>query len=103
MGGFVPLGRDAKDCKLLVNDAEAALVRRIFGGFVETESGTKLVQALGAEGATTKRGRSFTWSDVYRVVSNRTSWARRCIRKSRTPTSMPPSCRRRRGTWPIPR
>jgi hypothetical protein len=30
------------------------------------------VQALGAEGATTKRGRSFTWSDVYRVVSNRT-------------------------------
>jgi hypothetical protein len=49
-----------------------ALVRRIFEGFVETESGTKLVQALRAEGATTKRGRAFTKSDVYRVLSNRT-------------------------------
>jgi DNA invertase Pin-like site-specific DNA recombinase len=72
MGGFVPLGYDAKDRKLLVNDAEAALVRRIFEGFVETESGTKLVQALRAEGATTKRGRSFTKSDIYRALSNRT-------------------------------
>jgi DNA invertase Pin-like site-specific DNA recombinase len=32
MGGFVPLGYDAKDRKLLVNEAEAALVRRIFEG-----------------------------------------------------------------------
>jgi len=72
MGGFVPLGYDARDRKLLVNAAEAALVRRIFEGFVETESATKLVQALRAEGATTKRGRAFAKSDVYRVLSNRT-------------------------------
>jgi DNA invertase Pin-like site-specific DNA recombinase len=72
MGGFVPLGYDARDRKLLVNDAEAALVRRIFEGFVETESGTKLVQALRAEGNLTKRGRVFTKSDIYRVLSNRT-------------------------------
>jgi len=52
MGGFVPLGYDAKDRKLLVNEAEAALVRRIFEGSVETESGTKLVEALRAEGVT---------------------------------------------------
>ncbi|WP_421990001.1 recombinase family protein [Roseococcus sp.] len=72
MGGFVPLGYDARDRKLLVNDIEAALVRRIFEGFVETGSGTKLVQALRAEGHLTKRGRIFTKSDVYRVLSNRT-------------------------------
>jgi DNA invertase Pin-like site-specific DNA recombinase len=72
MGGFVPLGYDARDRKLLVNEVEAALVRRIFDGFVQTESGTKLVQALRAEGATTKRGRAFTKSDIYRVLSNRT-------------------------------
>ena len=42
MGGFVPLGYDARDRKLHVNGAEAALVRRIFEGFVETESGTTL-------------------------------------------------------------
>jgi hypothetical protein len=72
MGGFVPLGYDARDRKLHVNDAEAALVCRIFEGFVETESGTKLVQALRSEGHLTKRDRAFTKSDVYRVLSNRT-------------------------------
>jgi DNA invertase Pin-like site-specific DNA recombinase len=71
MGGFVPLGYDVRERKLLVNDAEAALVRRIFQGFVEMESCTRLVQVLRAEGATTKRGRPLTKSDVYRILSNR--------------------------------
>ena len=71
MGGFVPLGYDVRERKLMVNDAEAALVRRIFQGFVETESCTRLVQVLRAEGATTKRGRPLTKSDVYRILSNR--------------------------------
>ncbi len=71
MGGFVPLGYDVRERKLVVNDAEAALVRRIFQGFVETESCTRLVQILRAEGATTKRGRPLTKSDVYRILSNR--------------------------------
>lgn len=71
MGGFVPLGYDVRDRKLVVNDAEAALVRRIFQGFVEMESCTKLVQVLRTEGATTKRGRALTKSDVYRILSNR--------------------------------
>jgi site-specific DNA recombinase len=71
MGGFVPLGYDVRERKLVANDAEATLVRRIFQGFVETESCTKLVQVLRAEGATTKRGRPLTKSDVYRILSNR--------------------------------
>jgi site-specific DNA recombinase len=71
MGGFVPLGYDVRDRKLVVNEAEADLVRRIFTGFVELESATKLVQALRAEGATTKRDRPLTKSDVYRILSNR--------------------------------
>jgi DNA invertase Pin-like site-specific DNA recombinase len=71
MGGYVPLGYDVRERKLVVNEAEAALVQRIFQGFVETESCTKLVQLLRAEGATTKRGRLLTKSDVYRILSNR--------------------------------
>jgi DNA invertase Pin-like site-specific DNA recombinase len=71
MGGYVPLGYDVRERKLVVNDAEAELVRRIFQGFVEMESCTKLVQVLRAEGATTKRGRPLTKSDVYRILSNR--------------------------------
>jgi hypothetical protein len=57
---------------LVVNQAEAALVRRIFEGFVETGSATQLVALLRAEGHLTKRGRDFTKSDVYRVLGNRT-------------------------------
>jgi DNA invertase Pin-like site-specific DNA recombinase len=71
MGGYVPLGYDVRERKLVINDAEAVLVRRIFTGFVEMESCTRLVQMLRAEGATTKRGRPLTKSDVYRILSNR--------------------------------
>ena len=71
MGGWAPLGYDIQGRKLLVNEVEAALVRRIFAGFVEMESGTKLVQALRTEGVTTKRGSQLTKNDVYRMLSNR--------------------------------
>src|SRR6202521_3774144 len=56
MGGFVPLGYDVKDRKLLVNEAEAATVRMIFQRFVRLGSGTKLARQLVAEGVRTKRG-----------------------------------------------
>jgi DNA invertase Pin-like site-specific DNA recombinase len=71
MGGFVPLGYDVRDRKLLVNEAEAVLVRRIFQGFAELESCMKLVHALRAEGATTKRGKPLNKNDVYRILTNR--------------------------------
>ena len=71
MGGFVPVGYDVRDRKLVVNDTEAALVQRIFQGFVEMESCTKLVAMLRAERVTTKRGSPITKSDVYRILSNR--------------------------------
>src|SRR3954466_4417308 len=53
MGGSVPLGYDVRDRKLVVNDSEAATVRRVFEGFVRIGSATLLVPALGAEGALT--------------------------------------------------
>ncbi|MFY7926458.1 MAG: recombinase family protein [Aquidulcibacter sp.] len=71
MGGFVPLGYDVRDRKLLVNEAEAVQVRRIFQGFAELESCMKLVHALRAEGATTKRGKPLNKNDVYRILTNR--------------------------------
>ena len=71
MGGYVPLGYDLRDRKLVVNEAEAALVRRIFEGFALLQSCTRLVEALRAEGATSKRGRPLTKSDVYRILNNR--------------------------------
>jgi DNA invertase Pin-like site-specific DNA recombinase len=49
MGGSVPLGYDVRERKLVVNEVEAAVVRRVFRGFAELGSGTKLTQILRAE------------------------------------------------------
>jgi site-specific DNA recombinase len=72
MGGKIPLGYYVRDRKLVVNEAEAATVRRIFGGFVETGSGTRLTEMLRAEGVTTKRGKPINKGDVYKLLKNRT-------------------------------
>jgi hypothetical protein len=71
MGGFTPLGYDVQDRKLVVNAAESKLVRRVFTGFVEMESATRLAQTLRREGATTKRGKPIDKHDIYRVLANR--------------------------------
>jgi DNA invertase Pin-like site-specific DNA recombinase len=56
MGGFVPLGYDIKDRKLVINEAEAATVRKLFQQFLRVGSVTKMVVALRSEGMTTKGG-----------------------------------------------
>src|ERR671912_446219 len=58
MGGWAPLGYDIRDRKLVVNEAEAALVSRIFQRFVKLGSATALVRELAQEGVRHKRGRS---------------------------------------------
>ena len=50
MGGKVPLGYDVRDRKLVVNEAEAARVRRVFELFAETGSGVETVRRLQDEG-----------------------------------------------------
>src|SRR5947209_7138209 len=55
MGGFVPLGYEVRDRKLVVNDGEASTVRMIFKRFTKIGSATTLVHALRAEGITGKR------------------------------------------------
>ena len=72
MGGKVPLGYDVRDRKLVVNEAEAAVVRRVFQGFVALGSGTELARVLQAEGATSKTGRLLDKGDVYKLLHNRT-------------------------------
>ncbi len=72
MGGRVPLGYDVRDRKLVVNEAEAAIVRRVFAGFAEIGSGTKLTRVLRAEGVSTKRGKPIDKGDVYKLLNNRT-------------------------------
>jgi site-specific DNA recombinase len=54
-GGTVPLGYDAKDKKLVINEAEAETVRYIFKRYLELKSFGKLVVDLDAKGIITKR------------------------------------------------
>ncbi|GGY55725.1 recombinase family protein [Parvularcula lutaonensis] len=71
MGGYVPLGYDVVDRKLIVNEAEAAQVQRIFGRFVELGSATVLVRELRREGARNKQGTLIDKGYLYRLLKNR--------------------------------
>jgi DNA invertase Pin-like site-specific DNA recombinase len=71
MGGFVPLGYEVRERKLMIHKAEAALVRRIFQQFVRLRSLTKLTAMLREEGVTTKLGAPMDKGYLYRVVHNR--------------------------------
>lgn len=71
MGGYVPLGYDVQDRKLVVNETEAASVRRIFDRFVELGSATMLAKELRREGFRSKQGTLIDKGYLYRVLRNR--------------------------------
>ncbi|WP_137125657.1 recombinase family protein [Roseomonas sp. HF4] len=72
MGGPVPLGYRVENRKLVVDEAGAATVRRVFEGFAEIGSATRLLPVLRAEGLVTKTGRPFDKGAVYKLLVNRT-------------------------------
>jgi len=81
MGGWAPLGYDVANRKLVINEQEAALVRRIFERFAKLGSATLLVKEFKAAGIQTKswttqpghrrEGRSFDKSAIYKILNNR--------------------------------
>jgi DNA invertase Pin-like site-specific DNA recombinase len=72
VGGSVPLGYDVRERKLIVNEVEAATVRRIFEGFVSIGSTTHMVPVLRDEGVLTKTGRPFDKGAIYKLLGNKT-------------------------------
>lgn len=71
MGGWTPLGYDVVDRKLVVNDAEAALVRVVFERFLDLGSATLVVRELQRQGARTKQGKAFDKGALYKLLKNR--------------------------------
>ncbi len=71
MGGFVPLGYDVKERKLVINKAEAVTVRRIFERFARIGSATELVRALRTEGICGKQGKLVDKGYIYKLLNNR--------------------------------
>jgi len=81
MGGSVPLGYDAKDAKLLLNEEEAKIIRNIFNIFIESESITETARELNKHGFITKswvsktgriqKGKKFNKQNVRRFLENK--------------------------------
>ena len=80
MGGHPPLGYDVRDRKLMVNPAEAELVRLIFRRFLDLGSALLLIRELNAQGHRTKswttqagtfrEGRPFDKGTLYKILRN---------------------------------
>jgi len=71
MGGPVPLGYRVENRKLLVDEAGAATVRRVFEAFAEIGSATRMLPTLSTEGLLTRSGRPFDKGAVYKLLINR--------------------------------
>jgi DNA invertase Pin-like site-specific DNA recombinase len=71
MGGYVPLGYDVRDRKLVVNEQDAGSVRRIFDRFVEVGSASVLARELRREGFRSKQGTLVDKGYLYRLLNNR--------------------------------
>jgi len=80
-GGSVPLGYDSRDKKLVVNPAEARIVRVIFTRYVALKSFQKLIDQLNDKGIVTKKraivgkvagGIPFTHGPLAYLLKNRT-------------------------------
>ena len=81
MGGTPTLGYDVRDRKLVVNEAEAELVRHIFRRYVELGTVAKLMAAVASESHRTNRytgasgqtfgGRPFRRGHLYRILTSR--------------------------------
>jgi site-specific DNA recombinase len=71
MGGFVPMGYDVKDRKLVVNEAEAKIVRMVFERFASLGSATIVTRVLRAENIRNKRGKPIDKGFIYKLINNR--------------------------------
>ncbi|SDB57778.1 recombinase family protein [Bauldia litoralis] len=71
MGGWTPLGYDVRERKLVINETEAMVVRRIFERFVKCGSATTLTRELSAEGVVNKYGKPIDTGMLYKLLNNR--------------------------------
>jgi site-specific DNA recombinase len=71
MGGWTPLGYEARDRKLVIHKADAERVRSIFKRFVQLKSATLLAKELVLAGATNRYGHLLDKGVLYRILNNR--------------------------------
>src|SRR5210317_974429 len=80
MGGYIPIGYDLKDRRLIINEDEAKIIRILFKTFIETTSVTDTFRELNNLGFKTKtwiassgkihKGQRFNKASVRRILTN---------------------------------
>ncbi len=71
-GGFIPIGYDYHDGKLVINPYEAEQVRKIFEWYIAGGSLKTITDRLQSEGYTNKYSSYSSWSTVRNVLGNKT-------------------------------
>ena len=71
-GGYIPIGYDYADGKLVVNVYEAEQVRKIFAWYLAGDSLKGITDRLHEEGYTNRYGSYGTWSSVRNILGNET-------------------------------
>lgn len=69
-GGYAPFGYDVVDQKYLINEVEAAYVKRMFDCAVNRKGFTALIKEMSAAGITGKRGKPITYNTIYEILRN---------------------------------
>ena len=85
MGGNVPWGYEVRDRKLVVNEAEAAVVRSIFERFVATGSATVLARNSAGRACAATAAASFTKARSTGCCRTASTSARPCTRARHIP------------------
>ena len=70
MGGTVPLGYDAKDRTLMINEAEAETVRNLFHRYLDLGSVRPLQAETRRKGLRSKTGNAFSYGHLYFLLQN---------------------------------
>ena len=69
-GGKPALGYDVKDGRLVINETEAATVRRIFREYAAGSSYKEIINGLNADGIKTKHGNAFGSNSLHDLLHN---------------------------------
>lgn len=70
LGGYPPLGYDAKDGQYIINEHEAAAVRQIFAMYAEGKGYGDIIDWLAEHGYKGKRGRPIGKNSLYAILRN---------------------------------
>ena len=69
-GGYAPFGYDVIDQQYVINELEAAYVKKMFFCALERRGFKALVEEMKAEGITGKRGKELKYTQIYEILRN---------------------------------